>query len=107
MHRSKPQDPQFAEDRAVVEAAGAPRGHLVASPEKVAYAFGDVVVHRPIRKQACSVAEVVGPALEKPVQVLGDVRPGTLIARPQNEPDLLLQQEQRAPDASWQRSCIR
>ena len=32
MHPPKPQDPQFAEDRTVIEAAGAPRGHLVAAP---------------------------------------------------------------------------
>src|SRR5260370_36358846 len=101
VHPSKPQDPQFAEDRAVIEAACAPRGHLVATPEKVAYAFVDVVIHSPIGEKTSPVAEVVGPASEQPVELLGHGWPGALIAGSQGRPDLLLQ----PPDRLLRRLC--
>src|SRR5260370_1707624 len=91
VHPSKPQDPQFAEDRAVIEAAWAPRGHLVATPEKVAYAFVDVGTHSPIGEKPSPAAEVGGPASLQPAELLRHGWPGAPITRPHRRPDLLPQ----------------
>jgi hypothetical protein len=62
LHSTKPENPQLAEYHFIAEAAGATRWHLVAPPQKMPYAFLDVVVNRPIGRGPSAIAEVRRPA---------------------------------------------
>src|SRR5437867_6221832 len=101
LQRSQPQDSQFSEDPLSREAPDAARWHLVAASEEVPHAVIDVVVHSPIGHCACPMAEVGRPASQRPVQAAGDLGPGSLIARPETSPDLLLD----PPHALLRRLC--
>jgi hypothetical protein len=68
----------------------APMPHLVSPPEKVAYASSDVPVHGSISHEPGSVAEVVRPSPQNPVQPAHYRGPRLLIPRPEHLPHLIL-----------------
>ena len=97
LHITKPEYPQLAEDRFRWKAAGAARGHLVASPQEMPYALVDVIVDCPVCRRPGSVAVVCRPASEHPIEPIPHLRPRPDIARRQQVSHLAF--DARLPDA--------
>jgi hypothetical protein len=92
-HVQRPQslDSELVEDHFGREPPGTSPRCLVATSEKVASTFVDVVVRRSVRHQTGAVVEVVRPAAQNAIQLVSYLGPGTLIPRPQHRADALLE----------------
>src|ERR1017187_4220938 len=72
------------------ELAGALRGHLVPPSQGIPHTIVNVFIDRPIRLTRAPDAEVLRPALQLPIQLLTDVRPGCHVPAIQQFSHLLL-----------------
>ena len=80
MHASKTQHAHIPVDNAIGDRVHAAPLQLVPLDEEVAHSLIDVVINRPVGRQARPVAEVGCPTAQKAVQAIAHFRPGRLVA---------------------------
>src|SRR6185437_8210293 len=90
-HRLQTQDTQFAEHCCDRELGGAPRGHLVPSPQESSHAIIDVVIDRPKHLESIPAAEVFGPTSQYSIEAIPNFRPRSHVPRHPHGPHFLPQ----------------
>jgi hypothetical protein len=75
MHASEVQHAEFPEDSLIGESSRAATLHLVPPDEEVSHVIIDMLIDRAVRRQTSAIAEVGGPAAQKPVQLIAYFEP--------------------------------
>src|SRR5262245_61938157 len=91
MHAPEAENPKRAEHRVRWEAADAVRGHLVTANQEAPNAVVDMIVHRPVRRQAGAMAEIRAPAAQQAIEPVAYLGPGAHVAGDQDVADLGLE----------------